>query len=98
VAVVPDGPRGPAGRVSRGVVALAVRTGAPVVPVAFAARPAWHLSSWDRFLIPLPFARCALALGRPLRVEREVDLDAARTALARALDETTAVAERLVGA
>jgi hypothetical protein len=98
VVVVPDGPRGPARQVRRGVVALAARTRTPVVPVAFAARPAWRLSSWDRFLVPLPFARCALAFGAPLRVEHHGDLALAQKELARALDETTTVAEGLVGA
>lgn len=98
VALVPDGPRGPAGRVSPGVVALAALTGAPVVPLAFAARPVWRARSWDRFLVPLPFARCAVAFGEPLRVGRDADLERARNALVRALDETTVVAEKLVGA
>jgi lysophospholipid acyltransferase (LPLAT)-like uncharacterized protein len=45
VALVPDGPRGPRGQLEPGVVALAALTGAPVVPLGFAARPAWRLQT-----------------------------------------------------
>lgn len=37
VAVAPDGPRGPAGVVNPGTALLAKTTGAPIVPIAFAA-------------------------------------------------------------
>src|SRR3989442_5761049 len=60
VALVPDGPRGPRGQLAPGVVALAGLTGAPVVPLGFAARPANRLATWDAFLVPAPFARPAL--------------------------------------
>ncbi len=96
VALVPDGPRGPSGRLQPGVVVLAALTGAPVVPFAVAARPAHRLGSWDTLLVPLPFARCALVLGEPLSVERGADRARAGTEIARALDETTAAADRLV--
>src|SRR5207245_79250 len=43
VAMVPDGPRGPARRLQGGIVALAATTGAPIVPVGVAARPARRL-------------------------------------------------------
>ena len=33
---------------------------------------AWHLSSWDSFTIPKPFARVALVFGEPIQVAREV--------------------------
>ena len=31
------------------------------------------LKSWDRFQIPLPFARCEVRLGHPLPVPRDLD-------------------------
>src|SRR5439155_5512878 len=45
IAVVPDGPRGPRGQLQPGVVTLAALTGAPIVPLAVAARPALRLRS-----------------------------------------------------
>lgn len=96
VAVVPDGPRGPRCHVQPGIVVLARLTGAPIVPLAFAARPARRLRTWDEFLIPLPFARSALVLGSPLTVARDAEAAAARGALERELIAVTATADRLV--
>lgn len=98
VAVVPDGPRGPRLVLQPGVVALAAITGAPVVPLAFAARPARRLHSWDEFLVPLPFARGALVFGDPVTVARDGDRERAAKDLERGLNDVTARADRLVGA
>lgn len=98
VAVVPDGPRGPRGRLQAGVVALAALSGASVVPLGVGARPAWRLGTWDEFLIPLPFARCAVVVGEPVSVGRDADREEARVSLERALGEATAAADRLVSA
>jgi lipid-A-disaccharide synthase len=95
VAIVPDGPRGPRERLQPGVVALAALTGAPVVPLAVGARPARRLGSWDRFLVPLPFARCVLAFGAPVPVDRDADREHAAKALGRALADVTERADAL---
>lgn len=64
-AFTPDGPRGPAHTFAPGVLIVSQRTGAPVIPLGAAASRAWHLSSWDKFLIPKPFARVTIAYGTP---------------------------------
>ena len=68
VAVTPDGPRGPARRFAAGALAAAQRSGAPIVPVGAHASRAWRLRSWDRFMIPKPFARITVAYGPPTPV------------------------------
>jgi lysophospholipid acyltransferase (LPLAT)-like uncharacterized protein len=77
---------------------LAATTGAPVVPVGFAARPARRLASWDRFLVPCPFARAVLVLGKAVTVARDADRETTRASLEAALREVTETADRLVGA
>ena len=96
VALVPDGPRGPRVQLQPGVIALAALSGAPVVPVAFAARHAWRLSTWDEFLIPLPFSRCAVVFGAPVSIAATADRARAGKALEQALNEVTATADALV--
>ena len=96
VVVAPDGPRGPRHRVQPGLVALAAMTGAPVVPVALAARPARTLDTWDAFLVPAPFARCAVVFGEIVRVGAADDRDEARRRLEDALTAATAAADRAV--
>ena len=72
LAVTPDGPRGPAYVVQDGVMTLAQFTGLPIV--AFSYRLSWKIKvkSWDRFQIPLPFARCEMFFGNPIPVPRDV--------------------------
>lgn len=96
VALVPDGPRGPRAQLGPGIVALAALTGAPVVPLGFAARPAWRLATWDEFMVPAPFARAALVIGAPTTIGRDADRERARKDVERSLDEATAAADRLV--
>lgn len=68
LAVTPDGPRGPARTVQPGVLVAAHRGRAPIVPIAVRVSGAWRLRSWDRFLIPTPFARVVVAYGDPVDV------------------------------
>jgi lysophospholipid acyltransferase (LPLAT)-like uncharacterized protein len=89
VAVLVDGPRGPARVAKTGIIALARIAERPIQPVAFSARPALRLSSWDRSLIPLPFARVVCAYGDPIEVDPQLERDdRAEQAAARQLDET----------
>ncbi|MEO6526018.1 MAG: lysophospholipid acyltransferase family protein [Gemmatimonadaceae bacterium] len=62
-AVTPDGPRGPAHVFAPGAAIAAQRTGALLVPIRAAATSSWRLKSWDRFLIPKPFARVQVSYG-----------------------------------
>src|SRR5262249_1180877 len=55
VAITVDGPRGPRFVTKAGPVTLATNTGAPIRPLHFAVSSAWHLKSWDGFVIPKPF-------------------------------------------
>lgn len=61
-----DGPRGPAGVVKAGVVRMARASGALVVPFYTSADRAWYFNSWDRFMLPKPFARVTLRFGEML--------------------------------
>ena len=45
------------------------------------------MGSWDRMLLPLPFARVLCAFGEPIQVPRDADA-AAVEALRRRLEET----------
>jgi lysophospholipid acyltransferase (LPLAT)-like uncharacterized protein len=98
VAVVPDGPRGPSCHAQAGIVSLAATTGALIVPLGVAAWPARRLGSWDRFMVPAPFARCAVVFGAPVAVGRHDDRETVRVAVERALQTATDSADRLVAA
>ena len=69
VAITPDGPRGPAGKLKMGVILLASRCSVPVFPVALGSNRAWRFGSWDSMLLPKPFAKVVAVVGEPLTVE-----------------------------
>lgn len=68
IAITPDGPRGPAESFAPGALVAAQRADCYILPVAISARAVWHLGSWDRFMIPKPFARITIAYGEPSKV------------------------------
>jgi lysophospholipid acyltransferase (LPLAT)-like uncharacterized protein len=70
--ITPDGPRGPAFQFKPGAVLLSQMSNRPILPMAYAATRAW-LVKWDRFVIPLPFSRIAIAIGSPRQVPRTLD-------------------------
>ena len=77
-AVTPDGPRGPARSVAPGAAVISNRSGAGLLPVAAHASRAWQLRSWDRFMIPKPFARVVIAYAPVIRPREESAAEAAR--------------------
>lgn len=70
LAITPDGPRGPRYVVQEGVISLAQVTGLSIVPVTCNLSRKLCVGSWDRFQIPLPFARCEIILSQPMAVPR----------------------------
>jgi lysophospholipid acyltransferase (LPLAT)-like uncharacterized protein len=83
VVITPDGPRGPAYELGQGIVFLAQQTGAAVVPVNMEYSSCWRLRSWDRFILPKPFAKVRVIFGKPHRVaqtstEEEFELERER--------------------
>lgn len=79
VAVTPDGPRGPYRTFAAGALVAAHRAGAPVVAFGVHASRAWHLRSWDRFMIPKPFARLTIVFDAPVMVPGESTREAAES-------------------
>jgi lysophospholipid acyltransferase (LPLAT)-like uncharacterized protein len=69
VAITPDGPRGPRYQVQQGIIGLARRTGAAIYPVSYTAERKIVVPTWDRFMIPLPFARIKVLIGEPIRIQ-----------------------------
>ena len=68
VAFTVDGPRGPARVAQPGALWLAGATGLPILPFHIEASRYWSARSWDRGMIPKPFARISVAIGDPFEV------------------------------
>ena len=69
VVITPDGPLGPVYDLGPGIVFLAQKSGAPVLPMNLEYSHCWRLGSWDRFIIPRPFSKVRVLISPPLRVE-----------------------------
>jgi len=87
LAITPDGPRGPCYQVQEGVISTAQLTGLPIVPVSYHLNWKLRPGSWDRFQLPLPFARCEVTIGEVVRVPREAS-ETEREVLRRELEQT----------
>lgn len=67
-----DGPRGPRHKAKGGVIFLAQRAGAKIVPIrGYPNRAKVFDKSWDKFVLPMPFTRCVIHIGEPFMVTDE---------------------------
>jgi lysophospholipid acyltransferase (LPLAT)-like uncharacterized protein len=68
VVITPDGPLGPAYELGPGIIFLAQKSGAAVLPMNLEFSHCWRLGSWDRFIVPRPFATVRVLVNQPHRV------------------------------
>ncbi|NOR23284.1 MAG: DUF374 domain-containing protein [Desulforhopalus sp.] len=71
-AIVADGSQGPPRVLQPGAILLASRTGAPIIPMVFAASSYFAINSWDRTIIPKPFSRIDFYYGEPIFVSAKL--------------------------
>ena len=74
-----DGPKGPFGYVKPGLLRIAQVAGKPVVPTITSAQKKWVVNSWDRFMVPKPFARVIIRFGEAIEVPAETRWRGIRT-------------------
>ncbi|MCK8824274.1 lysophospholipid acyltransferase family protein [Fuchsiella alkaliacetigena] len=72
VAITPDGPRGPRHQLSPGVLYLAQKSEAVVVPIGVAMAKKKEVGTWDRFNIPYPFTKGAIYFAPAIEVPTEL--------------------------
>jgi lysophospholipid acyltransferase (LPLAT)-like uncharacterized protein len=71
VAFTLDGPRGPRRKVKPGPAGLARSSGVPMTTFHAAVDKAWMINSWDRMMIPKPFSRVLVRVGKLIPVPRD---------------------------
>ena len=81
LAITPDGPKGPAGSVSPGVLQLAYLGKIPIIPVSAYAVRQWELNTWDRLRIPKPFTTLKARYGEEIWVKNRDDFARAQEAI-----------------
>lgn len=96
MAITPDGPRGPIHVVQPGVIAMAKKSGAALVPVGSQAARGWTLGTWDAYQIPKPFSRARFYAGDPIYVSPDADaeeMEMARVKLEQAIKAVQSATE-----
>ena len=88
-----DGPSGPIYKSKPGLLYLAQKLGYPIVPLATTARRSWRIRrTWCLYMLPAPFSKCLVVLGKPIAKAADgtlavEELDEILTELMRATDE-----------
>lgn len=100
LAFTPDGPRGPTHKCQAGVILMAEKSGAPIIPLGISANRRWQIRSWDSYMLPKPFARVYFVVGEPISIPANLD-EARRNHYAEqveiAINRVEAQAEALAG-
>jgi lysophospholipid acyltransferase (LPLAT)-like uncharacterized protein len=91
--VNPDGPYGPSHEPKAGVTFIARKAGTLIVPAGAFTATAYCIPRWDRYVVPFPFSRIAVALGEPIEVPPKADLEQARLLVRERLNEMEQAAE-----
>lgn len=97
---VGDGSRGPIYKAQPSMIVLAQTARVPLVPISYSAGSRWRLGSWDRMIVPKPFSRLAVAVGKPIEYPNRLDkdeLEVARQQLEDELNQLSAKSEKLLG-
>ncbi len=96
--MTPDGPDGPARQAKDGVIFLAQRAEAMIVPLGAYSRSCYRLRRWDRYALPLPFSRVYAAVQPGIPAAANEDPELLRETLSSALDAAVVAAQRAGGA
>jgi len=73
VVTTPDGPRGPKYQFQFGTLFLSSVTKIPVIPISCTFKNAWVFNSWDKFMVPKPFSRVSVHIGKPVFITEELN-------------------------
>jgi lysophospholipid acyltransferase (LPLAT)-like uncharacterized protein len=91
----PDGPGGPTHEPKKGVVFIARKTEALIIPTGAYTATGYRIPRWDRYTVPLPFSRITVVLGEPLELTAEMDAEQARLFVRDRMNDVEQAAEEL---
>jgi len=81
IGITPDGPKGPAHVVKEGVLQLAYLTKLPLYAISVSVSKAWVFNSWDRFVLPKPFAKINVHYSEPIYITQKEDFEEKKSEL-----------------
>lgn len=96
IGIALDGPRGPIYQAKSGAAYIGAKTGVPLVPIGAAySRKLQFNKAWDKFKMPLPFAKVTVALGEPISIPPDADMKTINAQLKQSIDEVQRIAENM---
>ena len=75
IVVTPDGPRGPIYKNGSVITKIANKYNKKLIPVSCHASSYFELKSWDKMMIPKPFSKITVVIGKPLELSGDDDRD-----------------------
>ena len=96
-----DGPLGPARVLKLGSLVIARDAQAPLMSIIWGADRCWTLNTWDRYLIPKPFARIVIYYPEPILIPPSAkgkELESYRRLFEERLNEGTRWCDEYFGA
>ncbi len=77
VAIMVDGPAGPYHEVKNGVIKVAKKTGAAIIPMTWYSpnKSLLRLPTWDKFEIPMGFTKIVNLYGAPIYISEDADVE-----------------------
>ena len=95
ISITPDGPKGPRKRLKRGALRLAqTYPDARIVLFSYAVSDSWRAKSWDKCIIPKPFATVRLVVDTSYVATNDEECTAKR--LEAALNNVSDIADSLL--
>lgn len=92
-----DGPQGPIFQIKPGIIYMAQKTGAKIIPVGGAFKWKYEFKkAWDKFHLPLPFTKASLYLGKPITIPKDANPDDYMEIVNDAINEANKKAEELL--
>ena len=64
----PDGPKGPAFSLKKGIVHISPQSRVPIAALQFSASRFFQLKTWDRKKFPYPFSTVRMRIGYPIQI------------------------------
>lgn len=84
-----DGPQGPAYQTKPGIIYVAQKAEATIVPLGLQTRGGFVLRRWDNHVIPLPFTNITVSFGKSIEVKPGDSLQVKGAEVTRSLLELT---------
>ncbi len=98
IAITPDGPKGPVRKVKKNLFKTVLEKNISIALIGFSASRSICFSSWDNFMLPMPFSKIVITMDyikNPLEEFNKYELDEFALKIEESLNNITAQADKI---